>query len=573
MVSKLPRSVPIPRWRLPDPLIPPSLELRQRFWRYAREHVKESVPVPPLPVSELKVHARQIMKKHDISSVFEDYLGIMVNNALWEDKLAGIPYERRLLLLPKCLRLEEKCTARFDEFGLLCKSCGQCSLQDLQAEAERLGYAVLIAEGSAIVTAIIETGKIEAIVGVSCVSVLEKAFPFMEAAAIPGVAIPLLQSDCHETTVDTDWVWDVIHMTKADRTRRLDLDALKAQAQQWFSHEALNQIMGSSLSPVDEIARKWLAKDGKRWRPFLAATVFDVLQNPENAMKLFEDQPESIKKIAVAVECFHKASLIHDDIADGDLSRYGAKTLHAEHGVPIALNVGDLLIGEGYRLISESMAGPEKQEQLVKIAADGQRLLCHGQGEELSWVHQPKELTPQEVISIFRKKTSPAFEVALSLGAVLAGSSEKVLSVLKEYSEALGIAYQIHDDLEDDLDIGMEKELRPSITLAMALKKARGQDKLFLKHMFSKTKATRSECETLKEVYRKLEIRQEVSRLKNGYRDEAVRTLAQLEDPNLKGLLRRMVEKIFRTEEVKEWCSEFEARNDSGGQARNLHIV
>ena len=53
------------------------------------------------------------------------------------------------------------------------------------------------------------------------------------------------------------------------------------------------------------------------------------------------------------MECFHKASLIHDDIEDDDAQRYGEPTLHVEHGVPVALNVGDLLIGEGYRLLAE----------------------------------------------------------------------------------------------------------------------------------------------------------------------------------------------------------------------------
>src|SRR6201988_1972478 len=94
------------------------------------------------------------------------------------------------------------CPAPFDEFGLLCKQCGLCSIQDLQNEAERLGYAVLVAEGSALVMSLIQTGKIEAIVGVSCLSVLERAFPYMEAAAIPGVAVPLLQDACIGTTLD-----------------------------------------------------------------------------------------------------------------------------------------------------------------------------------------------------------------------------------------------------------------------------------------------------------------------------------------------------------------------------------
>ena len=70
-----------------------------------------------------------------------------------------------------------------------------------------------MAEGSALVTAMIATGKVEAIVGVSCLSVLEKAFPYMESAAIPGVAIPLLQDDCRDVTVDLEWIWEVVHLT------------------------------------------------------------------------------------------------------------------------------------------------------------------------------------------------------------------------------------------------------------------------------------------------------------------------------------------------------------------------
>ena len=154
-----------------------------------------------------------------------------MSNAAWRDAVAQIPFERRLLLIPKCLRVEEKCPAPFDEFGLLCKECGLCSIQDLTVEAERLGYAVLVAEGSAIVRSMIETGKIDAVVGVSCINVLEKCFPHMEAAAVPGVAIPLLQDDCVNTTVDLDWVWDLIHLTSEDKTYRLDLDGLKTTVQ------------------------------------------------------------------------------------------------------------------------------------------------------------------------------------------------------------------------------------------------------------------------------------------------------------------------------------------------------
>ena len=164
---------------------------------------------------------------------------------MWREQLATVPYERRLLLLPKCLRVEDKCPAPFDEFGLLCKQCGLCTIQELQEEAERLGYAVLVAEGSALVMSLIQTGKIDAMVGVSCISVLERAFPYMEAAAIPGIAIPLLQDDCKDTTVDLDWIWDVIHLTSDDSTRRLDLDGLRKQVDTWFTPEALREVLGA----------------------------------------------------------------------------------------------------------------------------------------------------------------------------------------------------------------------------------------------------------------------------------------------------------------------------------------
>src|SRR5207253_5545072 len=118
---------------------------------------------------------------------------------------------------------------------------------------ERLGYAVLVAEGSAIVMSIIQTGKIDAIVGVSCLSVLEKAFPYMESAAIPGVAIPLLQDDCVDTNIDLDWVWDVIHLSSDDQTARLDLDALRKEVDAWFEPASLERIMGRPSGQSEQI--------------------------------------------------------------------------------------------------------------------------------------------------------------------------------------------------------------------------------------------------------------------------------------------------------------------------------
>lgn len=556
----LPRPVAPPRYRQPKKNIPQTPEERQHILQMVRNYVAEYAPTPPVPLKELGEHADVVVQRLGCPPIYRDYVGVLINNELWREQLAAVPFERRLLLMPKCLRLESKCPAPFDEFGLLCKQCGQCSIQDLQNEAERLGYAVLVAEGSAIVMSLIQTGQIEAIVGISCLSVLERSFPYMEAAAIPGVAVPLLQDDCIDTTVDLDWVWDYIHLTTDDSTRRLDLGALRREVEAWFTPEALTTVIGPAADATDQIGRDWLARTGKRWRPFLAVSTWLALAGP-NA-----DLPDGLKKAAIAIECFHKASLIHDDIEDNDDVRYGEPTLHAEYGVPVALNVGDLLIGEGYRLLGDCGLSAEQRAAMLAVAAEGQRELSRGQGAELLWARRPEPLTSLQVVEIFRKKTAPAFEVALRVGALYAGQDlhDEVSGVLHAYSEALGIAYQVRDDLDD---LGQSKDtsdiagLRPSLLLATAHERAEGAHREFTTALWQRRLPEGADVAQVEALYHQLGVVERCQDLLERYKEEAIRSLADLDHASLKGLLRRVLGKIFNDTEIKGWCKEFEAKN------------
>jgi geranylgeranyl pyrophosphate synthase len=562
----LPRVLPIQQERPPQVTIPQTRLERERLKALVDAYARDTRPVPPLPVGELRAHADCVVARAGVPALYRDYAAVLVNNAAWRDTLAGIPFDRRLLLLPKCLRIEAKCPAPFDEFGLLCKKCGLCSIQDMQEEAERLGYAVLVAEGSALVTAIIQTGKIDAIVGVSCLSVLERAFPFMEAAAVPGVAIPLLQDDCIDTNVDLEWVWDVIHLTSDDRTYRMDLDAIRREVDGWFTPAGLDEQLGPAETETERIARGWLSRAGKRWRPFLTVCAYRALkQDPDAAF------PDGLKRVAIAVECFHKASLVHDDIEDGDTARYETDTLHAEWGVPVALNAGDLLLGEGYRLLATCGASPDVIVSMIGVAAGGHRMLALGQGAELLWTRAPQALASAQVLDIFRRKTAPAFEVALRLGALFAGDEGSLARVFGEYSEALGIAYQIRDDL-DDLAAGATSDveaLRPSLPLAVGYERAAAKPEWrpVLNAAWSRTLQP-DEVPRLREALEALHVEERGRTLLEGYKEQAVRALVDVDNPSLKGLLRRVVGKIFNELEVKGWCSEFEARNAAGGAAR-----
>jgi geranylgeranyl pyrophosphate synthase len=557
----LPRPVALQRIRAPKKNVPQTLFERNRILHLVRAYVAEFDPVPPQPLDQLREHAERFIAMHGIDPLYRDYCGVLLNNEMWRETLAAVPFERRLLLLPKCLRVENKCPAPFDEFGLLCKQCGLCSIQDLQSEAERLGYAVLVAEGSAIVMSLIQTGKIEAIVGVSCLSVLERAFPYMEAAAVPGVAVPLLQDDCIDTTVDLDWIWEYIHLTSDDRTRRLDLGALRDEVDFWFTPLNLDAILGPARGDTEKIAREWLGRAGKRWRPFLTVSAYQALREDAEA-----PLPEDLRKVAVAVECFHKASLVHDDIEDGDAERYGAQTLHEAHGIPVALNVGDLLIGEGYRLLASCRASAGQKAAMLRIAAEGQRELCRGQGAELLWARQPRPLSSVEVLDIFRGKTAPAFAVALHLGALYAGmdAHAEVEDILSAYSEALGIAYQIRDDLSDLGASGETNDiegLRPSLLLATALELAGTESGTREKIEARWRRETSASPDEIERLYAALGADARCRDLLERYKEEAIRSLRDLENPSLKGLLRRVLGKIFNDTEIKGWCKEFEQKN------------
>ena len=558
---KLPPSVPVTtrRFRQPKKNIPQTKAERDRVLAAVRAYAEEAALVPPLPLDELREHTERLMAIHAIEPAHRDYTGVLLSNELWRESLAAVPFEKRLLLMPKCLRVESKCPAPFDEFGLLCKQCGLCSIQDFQNEAEKLGYAVLVAEGSAIVMSLIQTGQIEAIVGISCLPVLERTFPYIEAAAIPAVAVPLLQDDCIDTTVDIEWVWDYIHLTSEDKTRRLNINALHDEVRTWFTRESLDALLGKPDCQTEEIARDWLARAGKRWRPFLTVAAYQALRDdPEGPLS------DDLKRAAISVECFHKASLVHDDIEDNDDERYGERTMHAAHGMPVALNVGDLLIGEGYRLLADSRLSSSIRSACLKAAAEGQRELCRGQGAELLWLNNPVPLTKNQVLGIFRSKTAPAFEVALKVGAALAGRLGDCEDVLHAYSEALGIAYQIRDDLDDigdDAAAFNAAKMRPSILLALLHERGKGEAKQAMEALWNGKAETAPDKPAIRRWAEQSGAHEKAMVLLESFKEQAVRSLQEVDLPNLKGLLRRVIAKIFNELEIKGWCSDFEERN------------
>ena len=168
----------------------------------------ESLPLDGQPVrNQLEQWAKSIIDN-------EDHLAwtmVLIGSRLWTRRVVSVPISQRLLLLPHCLRNAKQCLATYDADGLHCRQCGACELALLKSTAEKLGYHVLIAEGSPVVMQWILSGKTSAILGVGCLRSLEKAFEKLQLSGIPAVAIPLHTATCKDSTTDIEWVLEMIN--------------------------------------------------------------------------------------------------------------------------------------------------------------------------------------------------------------------------------------------------------------------------------------------------------------------------------------------------------------------------
>ncbi|MDO4583855.1 MAG: polyprenyl synthetase family protein [Planctomycetia bacterium] len=425
--------------------VPRDFETQRKIRDAAREWVRSEKWIPPQTLSRLQTLADRVLESLALAEMgFEHFTMILLHNALWETYFPRIAYEERLLLLPFCLRNQPECQAPYDELGLLCDGCGKCQIPDFSEMAEQKGMAVLVAESSSRVSRWVRDGEIEAIVGVSCLKSLEKAFPDMLRHAVPGIAIPLTVDGCQETFFETNFLQDALAL---EENRALPPhpsgSRVREKVRELFLPETLRKYLN-----LEGLGRKRFAEEvvhalgghGKHYRPKITLGTYQALTGCD----VF---PEFLNRVALAVECFHKASLIHDDIEDDDDFRYEEPTFHRRLGIPVALNLGDFLLGEGYRLLGDSSIPADIRGELYTQAAEAHRELALGQARELET--SGEVISWEECLETLRLKTAPAFRVALAFGAISAGKWESYRDLFGRFADGLGIAYQLMDDLED----------------------------------------------------------------------------------------------------------------------------
>ena len=190
---------------------------------------------------------------------------------------------------------------------------------------------------------------------------------------------------------------------------------------------------------LDHACRHALLPTGKLFRPILML---------ESALAVGGDA-KAVLPAAVGAECGHSASLVHDDIIDGDDLRRGQPAVHRVFGRDEAIVAGDALIFHLFAGLAECRgAGIESDRIAWALAAVAQAGIdmCRGQSLEAEVGLDPS-CGADDYITIARLKTAAFFRGACECGAILGGGTPGWVAAIGRYGELLGIAFQIHDDL------------------------------------------------------------------------------------------------------------------------------
>lgn len=198
-------------------------------------------------------------------------------------------------------------------------------------------------------------------------------------------------------------------------------------------------------SPLVQAMEYGALLGGKRLRPFLVYATGEMLHADSAAL----DAP------AAAVECIHAYSLIHDDLPamDDDSLRRGQPTCHIKFGEDTAILAGDALQTLAFTILADTpMPGVTAEDRIAMISelaqASGVAGMCGGQALDLAAEGQQIDLSALE--QIHRHKTGALIRSAVRLGALAAGErGRSVLPELNRYANAIGLAFQVQDDILD----------------------------------------------------------------------------------------------------------------------------
>ena len=194
-----------------------------------------------------------------------------------------------------------------------------------------------------------------------------------------------------------------------------------------LSHE--DDLLGTILEHVR-------SRKGKMMRPILVLLT----------AKEFAPVNEVTYNVALALELFHNASLLHDDVVDESAERRGQASVNATYDNKVAVLVGDYILSTALLHVARTHS-----EKIVTYLAELGRTLSDGEILQLSNIGR-RDISEQVYYDVIKQKTAALFEACCGIGALSAGASNEDIERAKQFGQNLGVIFQIRDDIFDYYD-------------------------------------------------------------------------------------------------------------------------
>lgn len=221
--------------------------------------------------------------------------------------------------------------------------------------------------------------------------------------------------------------------TPLERLSALLHDDMKAVNKSIIDH------MQSDVPMIPQLAGYLIASGGKRIRPLLTLA----------CTRMFDAGTDRPFGLAASVEFIHTATLLHDDVVDGSDERRGQKAANLVFGNQASVLVGDFLFSRAFQLMTA-----DGSLEVLRILSDASAIIAQGEVKQLTTANN-LDTSMDDYIEVVSAKTAALFAAACEIGPVIAGQDKQAQAALAEYGMALGIAFQIIDDV---LDYNAEQE-------------------------------------------------------------------------------------------------------------------
>lgn len=215
-------------------------------------------------------------------------------------------------------------------------------------------------------------------------------------------------------------------------TEKSHAGALLNNLETFIGAQTFGESPSELYTPIDYI----LSLGGKRIRPLLSLLSFGM----------FQKNPESILKQALAIEVFHNFTLMHDDIMDQAPLRRGKPTVHEKWNANVAILSGDVMLVKAYDLLMDTE--PALLPEILRLFNQTAAEVCEGQQFDMNFENL-SEVKEEEYIQMIRLKTAVLLGCALKMGAILGGANETESNKLYEFGVNVGVGFQLKDDLLD----------------------------------------------------------------------------------------------------------------------------